>query len=129
MIIKYKDLIKAVPSMRFLCNCDDIPFVCFPAIMGNAAIMEKELENYIACENKLKSKYCKKDENGVFICKDNRFEVIEGKEESYLKDITELNEYEVDLPVNIIDACLLKDIKIKPTYAENIKFMLNCEVK
>lgn len=129
MLIKYKDIIRSVPALRFLCDCDDLPFVCSVAVSRNVAILDRELEIIEKQLNKLNDKYSDREKQNGKNSGQQDFKIKKGCEEAYLKDRISLFEFEADLPLQTIDTSFFENIKIKPKYVDSIDFMLKQEVK
>lgn len=129
MKVKYKTLIRSVPALRFLCECDDIPFSCSLCISRNVDIIDGELEIIAKQIKLLNEKYLTKNDTNDHKSDSTASLIKKGCEEAYFNDRLSLFEFEVDLPIMKFDPSFLEKINIKPKYVESIGFMLKDEVK
>jgi hypothetical protein len=117
MTVKNIDLLKCVTPMKMLCEKDNIGFLTALSISKNVREIDKALENYLSQKEALNEKY---------LVNGNNTQTIKvGCEEDYLREITELNDREISIPIETIDANELSAITFPPKYIEGIAFMLD----
>ncbi len=117
MTVKNIDLLKCVTPMKVLCEKDNIGFLTSLSISKNVHEIDKALENYLKHKQALNEKYLV---NG-----NNTQTIKSGCEEEYLREITELNDREISISIETIDANELSAITFPPKYVEGISFMLD----
>ncbi len=117
MIVKNIDLLKCVTPMKALCEKDNIGFITSLSISKNVHEIDKALENYLSQKQALNEKYLV---NG-----NNTQTIKSGCEEDYLRELTELNDREISIPIETIDISELSAITFPPRYIEGIAFMLD----
>ena len=117
MTVKNIDLLKCVTPMKLLCEKDNIGFLTSLAISKNVREIDKALEKYLSEKDALNSKY--------IINGNNTQTVKSGCEEVYLRELTELNDKEITISIEIVDVNELSAITFPPKYIEGIYFMLD----
>ncbi len=117
MKVKYIDLLRCVTPMKKLCEKEDIRFKTALAISKNVSAIDSAIEKYLEMKSSLNEKY---------LITENDTQIIKnGSEESYLKELTELNSAETDVQVEKLDPDDLAGITFPPKYIESIMFMLD----
>ncbi|MBQ4116686.1 MAG: hypothetical protein IJD37_04855 [Clostridia bacterium] len=117
MIVKNIDLLKCVTPMKALCEKENIGFLTSLSISKNVREIDKALENYLTQKQALNDKY--------LINGNNTQTIKSGYEEEYLREFTELNDREINISIETIDASELSAITFPPKYIEGIAFMLD----
>ena len=117
MTVKNIDLLKCVTPMKLLCEKDNVGFLTALAISKNVREIDKALENYLSQKQLLNDKY--------LITGSGTQTIKSGLEEEYFHKVTELNDREITLPIQTIDANELAAITFPPKYVEGIAFMLD----
>lgn len=120
MKLRYIDLLKSVTPMKLICEKDNIPFLTSLLISNNVVTIDNAIENYFSLKSDLDNKYLVKDGTTS-----NSLVIKKGLEEIYLKNLTELNETEIDINITKIPPADLSDICFPPKYVNGILFMLN----
>ena len=77
-----------------------LPIKVSYAIAKNISKIEKELEIYNKERQKLRDKYCLKDEEGNLIDENNQFKIADGNLEAWNKDMNELLDIEIDINIH-----------------------------
>lgn len=117
MTVKNIDLLKCVTPMKILCEKENIGFLTSLSISKNVREIDNALEKYLSQKQSLNDTY--------LITGNNTQTIKSGFEEEYLSKVTELNEREITLPIETIDASELSAITFPPKYVEGIYFMLD----
>ena len=117
MTLKHTDLLRCVPSMRILCEKDNVPFKTALAISKNVSLIDSAIDSYLKEKDGLSTQYLTSDGKAPT--------VIPGFEEEYLKALTDLNDKTVDLPISLISPEALSGITLAPKHIQCIAFMLD----
>ncbi|MBR5322168.1 MAG: hypothetical protein IKU48_01300 [Clostridia bacterium] len=117
MTVKNIDLLKCVGAMKVLCEKENIGFLTSLSISKNVREIDNALENYLLQKQAVNDKY--------LVGGSNTQTIKSGCEEDYLREITELNDREVSIPIETIDAKMLANITFPPKFIEGISFMLD----
>lgn len=120
MKLRYIDLIKSIKPMKIISENENIPFLTAVKISYNIINIDKEINNYIIQKNDLDNVYLTKDGDNS-----ESLTIKKGLEEIYLKELTELNEKEVEIDIKKIIPTDLSSLRLAPKYIEGITFMLN----
>ena len=102
--------------MKILFEKNEIPFQASLAISHNAKAIDSAIEKYLSEKSSLDQKYMENDPQ--------KRSVDQGKEEEYLKQLTELNDKVSDIPIEYISISHLNNICFPPKFIGAISFML-----
>lgn len=125
MKLTYSQVAKSVKSLKVLSNLE-LPYGVTLKLSKNIKAIEDAFQEYIKENRELADKYFEKDNKGNFVKvndTEGAYKVKEGKIEDFKKDQDTLNDFEVEIPIYLINVDELVDLKISSTVMINIDFM------
>lgn len=125
MKLTYSQIAKSTESLNFLSNLE-LPYSVTLKLSKNTKSIENAFQEYIKENRKLADRYFEKDSDGNFVKIDGAegvYKIKDGKIEEFKKDQETLDNFEVDIPMYLINVEELGDLKLKSAIMINIDFM------
>ncbi|MBE6718057.1 MAG: hypothetical protein E7574_02215 [Ruminococcaceae bacterium] len=125
MKLKNKDILKFAASVKYLYEKDNIPFLTSLTISDNVQLLDENLIRYFSSKEEIDKKHLEFNSADKDISDSVTPSIKHGHEELYLKEITELNDKDVDINITKVNPEELFAISFTPKHIEGISFMLD----
>lgn len=126
MKIKYSTIIKSIPGVENMCNLE-VSYSTYLKLSKNMKQLRSIAEDYENERIKLLECYVEKAEDGSYVFLDEEKKMLKLKKdmvEEFYKKEKELNDFEVEVNLYLLDASDFEGIKVKTSDLMYVDYMM-----